>query len=408
MPIRMREWGLKAYPGQGVQVPLSGINGMNEAARNVSRGLQDLSDGGREFAEMYDRVQTAGEFSKLETALQQVASAAQEKLSSAGELADWGESWQRETTLGVEQALGGVSDSRREKARTYAQEVMRKASLEAQRSYEVKRIADARSAWKARVDAAVASGNEARAKACFDEGASVFVPEGEAQAQREALGSRCLAGAWHRAVQENPLQALSDYQAGHRAMPTGAEEAAAVLQELEQTGCTLRRRLGESCSSAYLQGGVPDAASLSQAAAAGLLHYDAEARERKLSAQEETDWMRRADACAADEDAVADLRLQLAALPVPAEQRRRLVAYFEEGRRLPEEPRRRVSEAVWNAFLSGRLGCAGDVVPRRRAGQLLREGRRYLAAGDEQGLTDWLARLNERKPVWLCFEANNK
>lgn len=406
MPIRMREWGLKAYPGQGVQVPLSGVNGMNEAARAFSRGVQDLGAGGREFAEMYDRVQTAGEFSELDTALQGVAEVAQEKLNTAGNLSDWGEAWQSETAEGVEKALGHVSESRREKARSYAAEVMRKAGLEARRSYEVQRIAEARNAWKQRVESAVAAGNVARAQACFDEGQGIFVPADEAQTQREALGSRCQASVWQRAVQENPLEALTDWQEGRRALPSGKEEADAVLQELEETGSTLRRRLGEACAETILQGGTPDAGSLIRSAKAGLLQYDASARERVLSAQEATDWMRRADACAEDDDSVADMRLQLSALKIPAEQRRRLVQYFEEGRRLPSEARRRVSEAVWNVYGTGKLGCAGDTVPRRRLERLLNEGRRLLAAGDEPSLTDWLSRLKERQPVWLCFEAN--
>lgn len=408
MPIRMRDWGLKAYPGQGVQVPLSGINGMNESARDVSRGLESLGEAGREFAEMYDRVQTAGEFSKLDTALQGVASGAQEKLNAAGEVPDWGESWQRETTEGVEKALGDVSESRREKARTYAAEVMRKAGLEARRAYEVQRIAAAREAWKSRVESAVATGNVARARACFDEGRGVFVSEGEAEAQREALGSRCQASAWHNAVQENPLETLVDWNSGRRELPAGAAEAEAVVQELEETGTTLRRRLGERCAESWLQGGTPDAPSLVKASQAGLLHYDAAARTRALSAQEETEWMRRADACGADEDAVAEMRLKLTALPAPAEQRRRLVQYFEEGRALPDETRRRISDAVWNVVCKGNLGGAGDAVPRHRAARLMREGRRLAASGDEQSLTDWLSRLNERKPVWLCFGDNNK
>lgn len=381
---------------------------MNEAARAFSRGVEDLAAGGREFAEMYDRVQTAGEFSKLDTALQEVAAGAQEKLAAAGEVPDWGESWQQETAEGVENALGQVSESRREKARTYAAEVMHKAGLEARRSYEVQRIAAARRAWKSRVDAAVAAGNVSRAQACFDEGRDIFVPEGEAESQREALGSRCQAGAWRHALQENPLEALCDWQAGRRELPSGKAEADAVMQELEETGTTLRRRLGAGCAELLLQGNAPDAASLTKAAQAGLLHYDAAARETKLSAQEETEWMRRADACAGDEDAVAEMRLRLATLPAPAEQRSRLMQYFEEGNKLPRESRRRISDVVWNVYCKGNLGCAGDAVPRSRAGRLMREGRRFLVAGDEQGLSDWLARLNERKPVWLCFEENNK
>lgn len=408
MPIRMREWGLKAYPGQGVQVPLSGVNGMNEAARAFSRGVEELAAGGREFAEMYDRVQTAGEFSKLDTALQSVAEEAQTALNAAGEVPDWTESWQRETAPGVEKALENIAESRRDKARSYAAEVMHKAGLEARRSYEVSRIAQARSAWKSRVEAAVASGNAARAEACFDEGLGVFVPQDEAEVQRASLGSRCQASLWQSAVQENPLEALCDWQEGRRELPTGKEEADAVVQELEETGATLRRRLGEGCAAALLQGGAPDEASLTKASRAGLLRYDAAARVKNLSAQEETEWMHRADACAENEDAVADMRLRLATLPAPAEQRRRLMQYFEEGRKISGDTRLRIRDAVWNVVNRGSLGCAGDAVPRHRAGRLMREGRRFVAAGDEQGLTDWLARLNDRKPVWLCFEENNK
>lgn len=409
MAIRMREWGLKAYPNQAVQVPLSGINGMAESARALGRGIAELGAAGSEFAALYDRVQQQGEQTHLSEVIEQAAGRAQEKLSSGQSIENWSESWHKEVAPAVEQALSEVPESRRDQARQTAEKLIHRASLEAQRRYELQRVADSRHRWQQRVDEAVQRGNTAEAEARLEEGRGVFVPAGEMDDRRRSLRSRCNAARWKQDLQQDPLSALGEWNSG-AARPEGEADVEQVQQEMSLAQRELKRRLGAEFADGLLRGESPSRASVEGAARAGLI----ELSERRLrgertglSPENEAAWMRRADACATeDEDAVADLRLQVATMNSDVAQRRRLLQYFDEGRALPAEERRRISTDVWNLYSMGKLGCCGDPVALQRAARLMREGRRALAeeAEDKGSLNRWLGSLKDREPSWVCFE----
>lgn len=409
MAIRMREWGLKAYPNQAVQVPLSGINGMDESARAIGRGLTEMAAVGAESAELYDRVQEQGVHTRLATALEQAVEGAREQLNKSRDPEDWNRTWEQSISPAVEQVLDTLPESRRERARGMADTMMQRAALEAQRDAELARVAESRRLWQNRVEEAVKRGDSAAAEARLEEGRDVYVPQGEMEQRRAALRSRCCAGAWSQALQQNPLTALGDWSEGRGERPEKAD-AEAVQQEMSQARRDIRRRLGAEFAEGLHRGVAPAESVVQEARRAGLLESD----EMRLphhdtfADSDALDWMRRADACEDDDDSVADMQLRLATLNTEPTRRRRLLQYFEDGRRVPHETRRDISTAVWNLYRSGRLGCMGDSMAVQRAAALMQEGRRLLhpqdGKADAEAWQQRLSALRDRKPVWVCFE----
>lgn len=406
MPIRMKEWGLKAYPGQSVQVPLSGISGMGEAARAFGRGLAAAGEGIGQLMEMQERVVSQGETAALRDDLQQVAETARQQMMEDGEIGNWEESWQQMVAPMVEPLLQKIPERRRENALRVAQETLQRASLEAQRAYEVGRLTKARRQWETRVSEAVQRGDAKSALSRLEEGRETFVPEGEMEQRRRSLQSRCCSAAWRSRLQEDPVGTLAAWRAEDAERPQEEADYRSLGEEIAETGRSLRRRLGSEFSQSVLQGLPPAPEAVQGAVAAGLMpEQPKETKPKALSAREEAEWMRRADECEADEDSLAALQLQLATLSAPMPQRRRLMAYLEEGRALPQAPRRELSTELWNMYRKGVFGCAGDAVPQQRLCRLLNESRRLLAEGDADATTAWLTSLRTKETPWLCFKA---
>lgn len=406
MPIRMKEWGLKAYPGQSVQVPMSGIAGMGEAARAFGRGLAAAGQGVESLMEMQERVVSQGELAALQDDLQTVAEKAQLQMAERGDTENWAESWQQTVAPMVEPLLQKIPERRRAGALRMAQETLQRASLDALRRHEVGRLTQARRQWEARVADAVKRGDEKAALSRLEEGREFFVPEGEMESRRKAVSSGCCSSAWHAQLQEDPVGALTAWRAEEARHPELESDTHALREEMAETGMVLRRKLGEEFSQALLQGMPPAPEAVQGAVSAGLLEPQEKAvKLQSLSARDEAEWMRRADECEADDDSLASLRLQLATLPAPVPQRRRLMSYLEESRTLPQAPRRELSSALWELYRRGSFGCTGDDVPQRRLCRLLKESRRLLTDGDAEATSAWLNTLRRKETPWLCFEA---
>lgn len=402
----MKEWGLKAYPGQSVQVPVSGISGMGEAARAFGRGLAAAGQGVAELMEMQERVVAQGEAAALRDELQKVAESAQQQMLEGGEIPRWEESWQQTVAPMVEPLLQKIPERRRENALRVAQETLQHASLEAQRQYEVGRLTKARQQWESRVQEAVQRGDAPSAVRRLEEGRDVFVPEGEMESRRKTVESRCCTAGWRSRLQEDPVGALTAWRGEDAARPADEADTRALGEEMAAAGVAMRRKLGEEFSQRVMQGAAPTPESVQGAVAAGLMHPQEKKRQpRPLSARDEAEWMRRADEGEGDEDSVAALRLQLATLPAPLSQRRRLMAYLEEGHALPQDSRREMSAELWNLYRKGAFGCAGDAVPQQRLCRLLKESRRLLAEGNAEATSAWLNSLRAKETPWLCFEA---
>lgn len=402
----MKEWGQKAYPGQSVQVPLSGISGMGDAARAFGRGLAAAGQGAAELMEMQERVVAQGEMAALRDDLLKVAESAQQQIAENGPADNWEESWQQTVAPMVEPLLQKIPERRRESAVRLAQETLHRASLEAQRRHEVGRLTQARQQWEARVAGAVQRGDAKAALSRLEEGREIFVPEGEMDSRRRRVESRCCTEQWRTRLQDDPVGALTAWRAEDALRPRDEADCRELNDALAETGALLRRKLGEEFSQTLSQGLAPAPEAVQGAIAAGLLPWhEKKASKVTLSAREEAEWMRRADDCEPDEDSLAALRLQLATLPAPVPQRRRLMAYLEESCALPQEPRRELSSALWELYRRGAFGCAGDTVPQRRLCRLLNESRRLLAENDAEATSAWLKSLRAKESPWLCFEA---
>lgn len=402
----MKEWGLKAYPGQSVQVPLSGISGMGEAARAFGRGLEAAGKGVGELMAMHEQVVAQGELATLRDEVQKVAESARLQMAEEGPVENWAESWQQTVAPLVEPLLQKIPERRRESALRVAQETLQRASLEAQRQHEVGRLTAARKQWESRVSDAVQRGDERTALSRLEEGREIFVPEGEMDARRKDVASGCCSSSWRSQLQEDPVAALTAWRAEDARRPEKEADAQALREEMAEAGLTMRRKLGEEFSQTLLQGLPPAPEAVRGAIAAGLLPpQEKQDRLCPLSARDEAEWMRRADDCAADEESLTSLRLQLATLPAPVPQRRRLMSYLEESRSLPQAPRRELREALWELYRRGVFGCAGDAVPQQRLCRLLCESRRLLAEGDAEATTAWLNSLRSKETPWLCFNA---
>lgn len=404
MPIRMKEWGVKAYPGQSVQVPLSGISGMGETARSFSRSLMAAGEGAAHLWEMREQVASQGEMAALHDGLQRVADKAQRELLDGREVENWEECWQQTVAPMVEPLLERVGAGRREAAMRTAQECLQQASVEAQRRYEVARISQARRQWESRVDEAVQRGDGKTAALRLEEGRDVFVPATEMDRQHELLQSRCCTAAWRSRLQEDPVGTVAAWRADDAQRPAADVDCRALESEMDEAGRSLRRQLGSEFARCVSEGLPPAPEAVAGAVSAGLLEPQKSARLRPLSQGEVADWMRRADECPNDEDSEAALQLRLATLSAPVQQRRRLLQYWESGRSVPVEARRDLNAELRALYATGAFGCAGDVVAQQRLCRLCGEGRRVLAEGDAEATSSWLASLRSKKASWLCFQ----
>lgn len=405
MAIRMKEWSLKAYPPRGVQIPTEGISGMDDAAGALARGVKSLGSSLDELFSAQERVAASGEHAVLSGALQQVIADAGEHLLGGDEVRDWDYAWMRETAAPLEQALAQVDESRRDAARQRAEALMERASLDTRRRYEVNRISRAREQWQTSVDAAAARGDAETATARLESGRDVFVPESEMEARRDALLSRCKAAQWGERLRNAPMEALTDWNAAEAERPSAEADALAVQTEMESARRRLRGDLGDALVQGVREGKAPDAAVIERAQRAGVLTLPPPDSRKTLSLREELELMRALDAREAENaDSRADWQLRLALLNAPLSQRRRLLDCWEEGNALPQAERRELSAGLWNLYLAGRFGCAGDAVPQQRMAAMLREGHRRLANDGVDGAQTWLKSLQERRSRWVCFE----
>lgn len=405
MPIRMKEWGMKSYPAQGVQAPLSGISGMDETARSFSRSLESVGEDVGQMMKMHERIVVRGENAALQDGVGKVATQVKNTLLNAPSVPDWDAAWNDAVAPLVEPLLEKIPEHRRDDARRYVQEQLQHASLNAHREREIKELQDARLRWQSGVHSAAKQGDAKTALLRLEEGRDVFVPEGEMDSRRREVQSLCLAEGWRRRLQNDPVSALADWRTGETTRPAEESDRRSLCREMAAAHCSLRRQLGSEYAQNVLQGVPPSADSVAGAVKAGLVEPASSAPLRALSAREELDWMRRAEDCGADADAHADLQLRLATLAAPLPQRRRLMEYLETNRTLPRDARRELQAELRNLYANGAFGCVGDAVPQQRMVRLMQEGNRLLAEGDAETTATWLNGLRHPETTWLCFEA---
>ncbi|MGN0836458.1 MAG: hypothetical protein ACI4OS_03370 [Akkermansia sp.] len=418
MAIRMKEWALVAYPGTELRVPTSGIEGMSRAAAQWGQGWVGAVTGGTELAaavlgqeesaakesadaaldEANRRVNTVGVVSKMQARLA-------EEMGAAGgspegdEPGDWQSVWQRSGAPVVAETAAVLPPKWRDAAGAMVQ----RASLLAKRRYELDSIANSRHRWQEVLESEVSRGEPQMALHQLELGRGVFVPEGQMEARRREVESRCCAARWTRALQEAPCEALRDWRREDAVRPGGAAQLEQVELAVSQARRGLQRALGQEWTQRLAEGGEPTPQELLRAEEAGVLEAPP-AEGKPWSAQEYAAWQHRVDTREDGEAAADALRVEIAALRVPAPQRRALLGYLERSATLPPEHRRRVGEALWNVYLSGGLGCPEDAVPQQRLARLQQEAQQRLTAQSDEELHAWLLDCGSAASGWVCYE----
>lgn len=418
MAIRMKEWALVAYPGAGLRVPTSGIEGMGRAAAQWGQGWVEAVSGGAELATAVTRhqdsaaresadevldeakrqVNTVGVVSQMQARLTEEMGAEGHSLGD-GEPGDWSSVWRRAGAPVVAETAAALPPEWREAAGAMVQ----RASLLAKRRYELERVANSRHRWQEVLESEVSRGEPQMALQQLELGRGVFVPEEQMEERRREVESRCCAARWTRALQESPAEALRDWRREDAVRPAGNAQLEQVELAVSQARRGLQRTLGQEWARRLAEGGEPTPQELQRAAEAGIV--DASLAEKKTwSAQEYAAWQHRVDTREEGEVAADALRVEIAALGAPAPQRRALLGYLERSASLPPEHRRRVGEALWNVYLAGGWGCPEDAVPQQRLARMQQEAQQRLAAQSDEELNAWLLDCGSTASGWVCYE----
>ena len=406
MAIRMKEWGMLAYPRQGVQLPTHSLNDWGRSGQAFGQGLAGALHGAAELAGAMQRVSSTGSEADVAGRLEAIAQETADELRDKP-VRDWDYSWQQAYEPRLHQMLAGLDSDAREQARRMSPTYSAHHSLRARRAAEVERIRHARRRWQERVESAVQQGDAEAARRWLEQGNGVFVPAAQLPQQLESVESRSLCARWQQQMQQNPAQALADWNAPGAARPTREEELRQLRPRMEQARRELESALALQLAAAVEQGEPPDEAALEQAAAAGVLPQEWLAAHRRtpqpLAVADTCDWLRRIDERAAGDD--ARLVAEIALSPIPTEERRLLLRRVQSTADLPPQQRAGISRALWALYHAGRFGCPGDAAALRCLGRLQDEAlqRQQTTPGDKE-LRSWLETLQQSDEHWLCYQ----
>lgn len=405
MAIRMKEWGLLAYPRQGVHLPVNSLNDWGRTGKVLGQGVAEAGQGVAALVPVIDKVARAGKTADVAAMLDEIGRETADELAHLP-VRDWNYSWQQAYAPRVQEMLNQFTGEERQQALELSEVYGRRYSLEGRRSLELERIHQARRQWQERVDSAVQRGDEETACQWVEQGRGVFVPESEMQQTLSRTRSRSLQHSWQQQLQQNPYSALADWQSAESRKPEGEQEKSQLESEMQKTRAGLFSRLAGQLSLAVEQGDEPDARLLEQAVAAGVIPGEmlelAQQPRSALGVAENCDWLRRIDE--REPGADEQLVLRIATAPIPAEQRQRLLQRLHATADLPPGKLSSTSRTLWNLYRSGCFGCPGDVVAMQSLERLQEEALQGLAARPEKEITDWFALLRREENNWVCFE----
>lgn len=405
MAIRMKEWGLLAYPRQSVHLPLNALNDWGRTGRVLGQGVQELGSGVASLLPAIQRITQAGSQADTVTRLREIGAETTEELLDLP-VKDWDYSWEQAYAPRVQQLLNELSGEEREQAAQLSEVYGRRFSLDGRRRLELQRIQQARGHWQQQVDDAVQRGDEDAALHWVEQGRELFVPEQEVPQQQELVRNRCMQSRWQQRLQQEPYSALADWQHEQTQKPTGEQELGELEESVEKTRRNLFSNLAAKLAQTVELGQEPDARELERAVAAGVLSPEQlsnSTQEREsLKVNDVCNWLRRIDErdIADDEKLVVDIALA----PVPAEDRRLLLQRMQATAAIPQELRRGVSQELWNLYNEGSLGCPGDVEALFCLGGLQEEALCRMSRGQEDEIRKWLQQLRQEMENWFCFE----
>lgn len=406
MAIRMREWGMQAYPRQGVHLPLNALNDWGRSGRALGQGVSDAGQGMAALVPAIEQVARAGHRADAAALLEEIGRETAAELLELP-VRDWDYSWQQAYAPRVHEMLNDFSGGEREEALRLSELYGRKYSLEGRRQMELNRLHRAKERWRRQVDAAVQRGDADSARLWVEQGRGVFVPETEMQRELEHAQSRSLQSSWQQRLQQDPHATLADWQSTESPKPAGAAELKSLEYEMQKTRAGLFDSLAVQLGASVEQGDEPDAQMLERAVTSGVLAPDQVVALQQprvaLGVAESCNWLRRIDERAEADD--ARLVVEIALAPLPVEQKQVLLRRVQDTAALDPQQRSRMSRALWNLYRTGRFGCPGDEEAMRCLGRLQEEALRRLSSRSEQETEHWLETLcRAENDNWVCFE----
>lgn len=398
----MKEWGMLQYPGRAPQLPMHGINDLGNSMARMGQAVAGFLENTGHFVEEQMQVTSTGNLADFAGKLKEIERTTRDEINMLP-VRDWDYTWEQVSAPLLDSALNELPEEARDAGKELAMLYNRRASLEARRDYELKRIGRARSQWQGRVESAVAEGDETAAQQWLEAGRHVFIPEEEMETHLQSARSKCSLNRWQHRMQEQPLETLQALQQNDAPDLPDDEEDAARLQEMtRETGQRLTLQLAQELTERVEAGHAPTAAELQQVVNAGLLSTPIqEQAERPLATHEICDWLRRVDERDGDAHQDAALKVEIATAPIPIVERQMLLRRMQQTAEIPVQQRRAHSQQLWNAYRAGAFGCCGDEMALRRLGEL-----------QEKAVEQWgqphasspLSEVDDFAQHWVCFE----
>ncbi len=405
MAIRMKEWGLLAYPRQRVHLPLNALNDWGRTGRMLGQEIESAARGAGDLALEWHRVASTGSDADVAGMLEEIGRETTEELMELP-VRDWDYSWNQAYTPRVQQMLAQFSGDARERARKMSEQYGYRHSLEGRRRMEIERLRESRRQWENQVEQAVQRGDAESAQHWLEQGRSVFVPEEMMPQRLEQTRSRSLQARWQQRLQQNPHAALIAWQDAHEQKPEGEEELKLLNQVVEKTRTGLRSSLAIKMAAGVEQGVEPDAGALEQAVQAGVINPEilqtARQPRHNLSADEACCWLRRIDERSGKDDDL--LLVEIAAAPIPAGERQQLLQRVQQTAAIPFNLRQAVSNRLWNMYHDGRFGCPGDEAALRCLGRLQEKALAQLENSSGAKWEQWLDGVQKNCDEWVCYQ----
>ncbi len=406
MAIRMKEWGMQAYPRQGVHLPANALNDWGRTGRVLGKEVADAGRGLASLAPAIAQVAHAGHSADAAAMLDEIGRETAAELMELP-IRDWDYSWSQAYGLRVQEMLSQFTGEEREEARRLSEVYGARYSLEGRRNLELERVRQSRRRWQEQVESAVQRGDSEAACEWVEQGRGVFVPEGEMQQTLRSTRSRSLQNTWQQLLQQSPHDTLAAWQRPDAGKPEGEEELRSLENQMRQTRASLFSLLAEQLSAAVELGEEPDSRELERAVAAGVIPADqlkGPHPRRALETAELCNWMRRIDEHTAAEE--PQLKIDIATAPIPAAQRQQLLQRVRTTANLPPGICRNASRTLWSLYRSGRFGCPGDEQAMQCLGRLQEESLLRMATRPEKETASWLEQLCHSEDDWVCFDSN--
>lgn len=402
-----------SQPSRGVHLPTNGLTGWGETARRVGEGFSAMLKGTAQVLQDRAQVAAAGELADFSERLKAINQETREELANQ-EVQDWDYAWQTASAPKLAEAINELSADSRQAAQELATAYNAKASVEAQRDYELNKINRARSQWRNQLDNAVQAGDAQQAREWLEAGQGIFVPEEQLPTENRAVQSQANLSRWKKSLQEAPLRTLSELaSAPDQELPQQKTDNQRLDYAKKLAGRAARQQVLGNLVSCMESGVSPEPEYLKMAVNAGLLSNEqAEYTLRTeppaaLTREKQRDWLRRVDECDEGDEAAEELMLRIVTADMPVKDRKNLLNRVERSRKLPMQDRRHISSNLWSLYQDGIFGCPADDAAQQRFADLQQSSLAHLENDGRQGAEQWLHELRRDADRWVCFSKDN-